>query len=176
MAFDFTNSSAVAKTTEALFGQPLVTNVYRGVLVEAMIAEALAGSWQWVSRDWAPHDFENPGGLRLEVKQSALLQSWATKPGIKWRPSFDIALRKKTWCEDATAWADGATRPEIYVFAFHPVTDRSVADHRDPMQWEFYPVRETNLRKTTRISLRQVQALTSSVRITDLDNLVAALM
>lgn len=176
MAFDFTKNSAVAKTTEALFGQPLVTNVYRGILVEAMIAEALQGSWTWVSRDWAPHDFENGEGVRLEVKQSAAVQSWGTKPGAIPRPSFDIARRKLMWCENEQGWTKEATRPEIYVFAYHSVLDRVIADHRDPMQWEFYAVGETDLPQTKRISLRQVQLRATATRIDILAEAVAKLM
>lgn len=175
MANQLTAQSAITLATETLFGKPLVTNVYRGILVEAMIAEALSGSWQWVSHDWAPHDFENANGARLEVKQSAALQSWLAKSGTTPKPSFDIALRKKVWCEDTMVWTDGATRPEIYVFAYQPVTDKTFADHRDPMQWEFYPVRETDLPMTRRISLRQVQALSASVCITALEDAVAKL-
>jgi len=144
---------ALALATDVLFGQPLVTNVYRGLLVEAIIAQALQPRWTWVSRDWSPHDFENADGVRLEVKQTAATQTWAAKPGAIPKPSFDIALRKRVWCEQQMAWAQGATRPEIYVFAYHSEIDRNIADHREPGQWLFYPVRENELPKTKRINL-----------------------
>ena len=59
-----------------IFAQPLVTNVYRSVLVEAMIAKALP-DWQWCSSDYASCDFRHPDGTRLEVKQSAVWQTWS---------------------------------------------------------------------------------------------------
>jgi len=172
----FQQHTIVNKATKALFGLPLVTNVYRGVLVEAMIAEALQPNWTWVSQDWAPHDFENDAGVRLEVKQSAAVQSWLAKPGGIPKPSFDIALRKRVWREETQSWKEGATRPEIYVFAYHGTLDREFADHRDPKQWEFYVVGETYLPQTKRISLRQVQLRATATRIDQLADAVATLL
>ncbi len=76
----------------AAVGKPLVTNVLRGLLVEAMVAIALEPVWTWVAGDYASWDFEGPRGLRLEVKQSAARQSWADENVIS-KCSFDIAPR-----------------------------------------------------------------------------------
>lgn len=57
----------IAKVCDAAFGKPLVTNVLRGQIVEAMVAIVLEPDWQWCGADYAPCDFERPDGWRLEV-------------------------------------------------------------------------------------------------------------
>ena len=124
-------SAIKMKVADAAFGRPLITNVLRGHVVEAIVACALEPDWTWCSQDYASWDFEHPGGLRLEVKQSAARQSWATsdKPSAC---SFDIAERKGRW--EGAVWIDEPGRAaHIYIFAHHPIAE-SEADHRDPEQ------------------------------------------
>jgi hypothetical protein len=151
----------VEKTCSAAFGKPLVVNYLRSMLVEAMIDVALAPDWEWVSGDWAGWDFQKDG-VKLEVKQSAALQTWTTKAPS--RGTFDIARRTGHWI--GNEWNKGLRRyGDIYIFARHPVSDRQGADHRNPHQWRFYVVSETSLvlanQKT--ITLSAVERLVSSV-------------
>ena len=66
-------------------------------LVEAMLAQVLESEWKWCSADWASHDFENAEGVKLEMKQSAALQSWHEDGFPPNRGRFDIAKRKVRW-------------------------------------------------------------------------------
>ena len=85
----------VAHAAKAAFGHARVTNVFRAILVEAIIDKALPVEWSWCSSDYASCDFRHEDGTRLEVKQSAALQSWQTaKPSA---PIFDIAPRTGYW-------------------------------------------------------------------------------
>lgn len=124
---------AVAKVTEATFGAPLVNNVLRGHLAEAIIALAIEPEWEWCSGDYSSWDFQSrETGLRLEVKQSAAKQSWVlhsdSKPSA---PRFDIAPRTGRWETDGSFVKDPGRAAQIYIFAYHPIADES-ADHRDP--------------------------------------------
>lgn len=126
---------------QAVFGRPLITNVHRAVLVEAMVSQALPRAWTWCSGDYAGWDFEHLDGTRLEVKQSAAKQTWETsKPSsICW----DIAARKGTY--EGSIWKPGIGRnAHIYVLAYNPVID-AMTDHRDPSQWRFLVVDESCL-------------------------------
>lgn len=130
------------RVSDAAFGRPLVTNVLRGLVAEAIVASALEPEWNWCSEDYASWDFERADGLKLEVKQSAARQSWATTgPPSKCR--FDIRARKGRW--EGQDWVPEPGRnADIYVFAHHPLADGS-ADHRDPAQWTFYVVEAKRL-------------------------------
>jgi hypothetical protein len=160
----------VAKATEAIFGGRLIMNVYRSVLVEAMVAEALP-DWTWCSADYAAHDFIHPTGLRLEVKQTALRQSWESTSTP--RPSWDIAARKGFW--EGSRWvATPGRNAEVYVLALHPVTDEQ-ADHRDPEQWQFHVIAASRLPETKRLSATAAAVLAPSVAVGGLAEAVGRL-
>lgn len=158
------------KVAEAAFGRPLITNVLRGHLVEAIVACALEPEWTWCSADYASWDFEHADGCRLEVKQSAARQSWATsdKPSSC---SFDIAERKGRW--NGATWIDEVGRAaHLYILAHHPISDSS-ADHRDAEQWQFYVLRTNALPSTRRLTLARARSLASPVSFTSLRKTVA---
>lgn len=159
----FSRDEIVAKSTDAAFGRPLVTNVHRSILVEAMVACALPG-WKWCSADYASYDFEN-GGVRLEVKQTALKQSWISLSQPK--PSWDIRPRTGIWVDGNTWIPMPGRNADIYVFGIHDVMDAS-ADHREPSQWKFFVLPTEVLPATQRLSLAKASALTGAVGITEL--------
>ena len=47
----------------------------RGVVAEYLVAQAL-GVAGGVREEWAPYDVDAPGGIRVEVKSAAYIQSW----------------------------------------------------------------------------------------------------
>lgn len=75
------------------------------------------------------------------------MQSWLPRDPdatVVANPRFDI--RPRVGWYDGAIWHDDPGRSgEIFVFAWHPVTDRALADHGDPEQWEFYVVLEGEL-------------------------------
>jgi len=150
----------IAKVSQVAFGKPLVTNVLRGHLAEAIIALALEPEWNWCSADYAGWDFERSDGIRLEVKQSAAMQSWSTgKPS---KAVFDVAARTGYW-ESGTEWIAKEGRPaHLYVFAHHGVYGNH-ADHRDPAQWEFYVVPTSALPDVKQISLSRIRLMSAGV-------------
>ena len=123
----------------------------RGLVSEAIVAAALEPEWEWCSADYSSWDFVRADRMRLEVKQSAVRQTWASDTAPPSRTSFDIAARKGRW-EDGVTWVEEPGRhAQLYVFAHHAVGDAS-ADHCDPAQWEFFVVPTSALPETKRIS------------------------
>ncbi len=161
-----TSAEVIQKANHAVFGKPLITNVFRGHIVEAMIALAVEPEWQWCSADYASWDFENRNGTRLEVKQSAYRQSWVTPVGAKITPGFDIKARTGRW-EGGHFVKDPGRAAHIYVFAYHGVTDET-SDHRNPAQWIFFVVPTIALPSTERLSLPQTQQLATLVLFSEL--------
>lgn len=161
-----TSQQVVSAATAAMFGKPLVTNVFRSMLVEAMIAEALQPSWVWCAADYASWDFQHATGVRLEVKQSAARQSWTTAAAGPSVGRFDIAHRTGGYVDDL--WVEGRRRfADIYVFAHHPIAGPE-ADHRDPSQWLFYVVAEPDLPQTRSIGLSGIRERSSPVNLSAL--------
>jgi hypothetical protein len=169
----FDVDDVVQKVTQATFGGPLVTNVLRGHLVEAIIAMALEPDWEWCSGDYASWDFQcRNTGTRLEVKQSAAKQSWVLNPYSKpSSPRFDIAARTGRWETDGVFVRERGRAAHVYIFAHHPLTDEG-ADHRDPMQWRFYVVAEKDLPTAKSIGLEPVKAISNQCVHSDLQSVV----
>ena len=165
------------------YGQPLIANVYRGDYVEGLILCALGQGWKQTF-EWGSWDLENAAGVRLEVKQSAALQSWYKQTGVKKSsPSFSITPKTGYYTDstDAAVWvplpAGERVRPaDIYVLAWHPGRDPEIADHHNPEQWQFFvvpadklPEKPPNV-KEQKISLTSVKGLATAVTY---DRLVA---
>lgn len=159
------------RVSTAVFGNKLITNVFRGHVAEAIVAAALEPEWSWCARDYASWDFERDDGVRLEVKQSAALQSWTKQPPKKISASFDIAPRKGYW--EGLNWIpDPGRRAHIYVLAFHSFTNET-ADHRDPAQWRFYVVRSADLPNARTISLGPLGRLSEPCSFAELGKRVS---
>ena len=111
--------SVVKKASAFAFGRPLVMNVLRSIIVEAIVSEALS-DWEWCAHDYASYDFRHGDGTRLEVKQSAARQTWSV--GRHSRASWDIRPRTGYW-NDGIEWvAQPGRNADIYVLAHHPIT------------------------------------------------------
>lgn len=158
------------RVAEAVFGKKLITNVFRGHVAEAIVAAALEPAWNWCSADYASCDFERADGVRLEVKQSAFLQSWSSEPPRKVTTNFDVAERKGYW-EGLTWVPESGRRAHIYVLAHHTVIDES-ADHRDPAQWTFYVVRSADLPPVKTISLGALRRISTPCGFAELSQRV----
>jgi hypothetical protein len=155
-----------ARLFEALVGKPMVSNAFRGTLVEAILAGELEPEWRWCADGWGSYDFEGPGALGLEVKQSAARQDWHDESSSPSKGRFDIAARTGRWA--GAEWiVEPGRAAAIYVFAWHPVFDPLVADHREPSQWQFHVVAASNLPLQNSLGLTGVQALAPAVGISD---------
>lgn len=153
----------VARLTRRLFGSPILQNNMRGEVVEEIVASALEPEWRHCSGDWGPCDLQHSeSGLRIQVKQSAGRQSWDAREVSRTNARFSIAEKTGRYEDDGTWIAERGRNAEIFVFAWHPLTDGS-ADHRDPRQWLFHVVLERDLPPQKSISLPAIRALAPAV-------------
>lgn len=136
---------------------------------------ALEPNWQLCAGDWAAFDLRHAAtGVRTQVKQSAARQSWHGDICPPCRPRFSIAEKTGRW-EGATWIAEPGRNADVFVFAWHPVTD-STADHRDPEQWLFFVVAEAALPAAKSLSLQTLERLTGTVSYSGLRRSVDALL
>ena len=129
---------------------------------------AFEAEWEHCSGDWGPCDFRHrTSGLRIQVKQSAALQSWNAGETARINPRFSIEEKTGRY-EDGTTWiAERSRNAELFIFAWHPKTGHD-ADHRDPDQWLFHVVAEAKLPPAKSISLASVSALAPPVSFSKL--------
>ncbi len=126
----------------------LVSNATRGRLAEFLVSKALGLSPNAVRQEWDAYDFKTTGGIKIEVKSAALIQSWrqrdfskiqfTTKPTLGW--DSDTNLQEKV----AKRHAD------VYVLAFLFHRDQATLDPMDLAQWEFFLLSRKFLDSRTR--------------------------
>lgn len=112
----------------------LLSNATRGVLAEYIVAKAL-GILDTKRVEWHKYDLDI-GGIGVEVKSAAYLQSWPQA-----RPSvieFDIGPTKGWDARTNTYAASAGRSADVYVFCVLNGTDRDHVDPLDVAQWEFY--------------------------------------
>jgi hypothetical protein len=138
-----------------LFGAKILSNLTRPIFVERMLRHLLVGDWKHVGGDWAGWDLERGDGARIEVKQSSALQTWHDETSSPTPGKFDVRQRDGYFV--GSVWVPTPCRPaDVYVFAWHGVADRAVADHRNASQWKFYVVPERLLPTQKSLSLSRV--------------------
>ena len=143
----------------------LLDNTERGVLAEFIVATALGIPTDGVREGWAVWDLTTPGGVRVEVKSAAYLQSWAQKELSK--ISFSTP-RTLAWDADGGGFAEVARRhAQVYVFVLLAYTDKATVNPVDLDQWAFYVLPTAVLDGRTRsqhsITLRTLEGLTAAV-------------
>ena len=109
----------------------LVSNTMRGVLAEFLVAKALGLDCGRL--EWEKCDLVTAEGLKIQVKSSAYLQSWAqTAPS---KIQF-VVSKRRAWDPD-TNKLDGepARHADVYVFALLAHQDKSSLDPLDLDQW-----------------------------------------
>jgi hypothetical protein len=167
-------AALIARLSRRLFGAPILQNNVRGEVVEEMVAMALEPEWEHCGGDWGPCDFRHGApGLRIQVKQSAARQSWDAGEVARTNPRFAIAEKTGRYEDDGTWISERSRNAEIFVFAWHPRTDAG-ADHRDPEQWLFYVLAESDLPPAKSIALADVRGRARGVPFPALADAVRA--
>lgn len=112
-------------------GSDVLSNAPRGVFAEFLVGLALRAV-DSPREAWASYDLETPGGIRVEVKSAAYVQSWDQDKLSEIR--FDI---RPTLDEE---WTKRGRHSDVYVFALLAEKDKEKINPLDVDQWEFYVV------------------------------------
>ncbi|WP_405395058.1 hypothetical protein [Microbispora hainanensis] len=141
----------------------LMSNRLRGVLAEYIVALAM-GAGDGVRTEWDAVGLRLPGGLDIEVKSAAYVQSWSQQRLS--RIEFNVAPAKG-WDARTNTVATVPHRPSrVYVFCLLHHTDKATVNPLDLDQWEFYVTPTTMLDAAlgtqARVSLARLQTITPS--------------
>lgn len=153
----------------------LVDNTTRGVLAEFIVARAVGAPTVGTRDPWATFDLETPEGVKIEVKSSSYLQSWAQDRLSD--INFDIAPSYAWDPEIGDYEGEPKRHADVYVFALLAHKDQSTIDPMDLEQWEFYVLPTAVLDKQfgsqKRITLGRLKALASLVHFDELKTTVS---
>ena len=113
----------------------LLNNTMRGVLAEYIVKQDL-GIKKSSRSDWDPYDLETDGGIKIEVKSGAYLQSWKQHELSK--ITFNIAPTKER-NENTNKYSKEPKRnSDFYVFCLLHKKDKETVDPLNLDQWTFY--------------------------------------
>ncbi|MDB4980187.1 MAG: hypothetical protein JWM82_939 [Myxococcales bacterium] len=113
----------------------LLGNALRGVVAEYLVARA-CGEVEGVREEWDAHDLVLDGRIRVEVKSSAYVQSWAQRR--RSTITFGIAPTLG-WSASTNASAtDKKRNSDVYVFALLAHQERQTIEPLDVGQWRFF--------------------------------------
>jgi hypothetical protein len=145
------------------FSGHLIENIHRGRVVEYIVARAIPGARNM--QPWHQFDVLLPDGTKVEVKQSAVAQTWREDKRSK--PVFGIRPAKGEFNYDVpgvSKFVDSpGRRADVYVFAHNPLFHGEGVNHWDEEQWQFYVIPASKLKpsaKTISLSvLKQLKAI-----------------
>jgi len=138
----------------------LLNNTLRGILAEFLVAKALGMDTSEPRVEWDSYDLLFNDRVRIEVKSSAYIQSWAQKADSVLR--FSIRPTR-AWCAEHGYSDELLRQSDMYIFCVFAERDRTQADPMTLDKWEFYPVLTSELNDLAKA--QQTAALSTLVRL-----------
>jgi hypothetical protein len=149
----------------------IMSNATRGRFAEFIVATATNIDLNQPRLEWGEYDLLTPGGIKLEIKSSAYIQSW-----------FQDKVSKITFSTRAARGWDYETNKlgievkrhaDVYVMCLLHHLDQATINPLDLSQWTFYVITTKELNDYKRsqhsITLRSLEKLTKPVAYQDLD-------
>lgn len=132
-------------------------NATRGLLAQFLVARAVRDT-RLNDDGWGNFDVLSREGIRIEVKCSGYLQSWAQR-----KPSAITfsGLMGRTWSAEAGYGAEPEVRADVFVFAVQTSQDRNTYDPLALDAWDFHVLPGSIIRDSgqQRMSLSTVRRL-----------------
>lgn len=145
----FDGGRVLDRMTREFFDRPVMDNALRGYWCEAMVAEALGPAARIVSHSWHPWDIQIgpdrasfPERVRIQVKNSARLQTWHENGSPPSRCVFHLPYRRLP-----ASFTHGAPQVpcepkgflcDLFALCLHSEVVPDRADQREPAQWSVY--------------------------------------
>jgi len=157
-------------------GSDLASNATRGLLAEFIVASALGIDPSIPREEWSAWDLTSPEGIKIEVKSSAYLQSWAQQKLSKIIFSIRPA---RAWDSSSGRMAQEPLRSaDVYVFCLLKHQDKETLNPLNLEQWEFHVLSTDELnnytRSNTSITLASIQKLTRAIPFAQLHEAVVS--
>ena len=170
------DGSVVAKLQEfwAWSVSDLLSNATRGRLAEFIVAKAVGLRPDAVRDEWSAFDIETPGGMKIEVKSAAYVQSWTQRTLS--RISFSIKASRHWDAETNVQAAEATRQADVYVFCLLHHMDKGTVDPLQLAQWSFYVLPVSRIgsyqRSASSITLKSLERLISPVTFGELEKAI----
>jgi hypothetical protein len=123
----------------------LIGNAMRGILAEYIVVSAV-DVVEGNRTEWDAYDIETPEGIKVEVKSSAYIQSWAQKK----LSAIQFGIRPtQRWDSKNNAYTpEVARQSDVYVFCLLNHKNQETIDPLNIGQWSFYVLATNKLNET----------------------------
>ncbi|WP_299576842.1 hypothetical protein [uncultured Sunxiuqinia sp.] len=112
----------------------ILSNATRGRFAEFIVGTAIGLNPENLRDEWDAYDLTTEGGIKIEVKSAAYIQSWSQK---RFSPiSFSIKA-SRSWEGDVQR-GQACRHADIYVFCHLKHKDQDTIDPLKMEQWDFY--------------------------------------
>ena len=113
----------------------LVDNTERGVFAEFLVHMAV-GATSKTRTNWDNYDILSPEGIRIEVKASGYIQSWAQEK----LSAISFSVRSTYgWDAETNQYLEECARQsDVYVFCLHKHVEQETINILDVNQWTFF--------------------------------------
>lgn len=148
----------------------LLSNSTRGVFAEFIVRQALNITTPDVRDEWDAFDLLTPEGIKVEVKSSAYIQSWAQKDYSK----IYFSIKPSRGWNNQTGKIDTEYKrqADVYVFCLLKHKEQETVNPLAMEQWEFYVVPTQTLNEVCKnvhqLSLTALQRLSPPIGYYDL--------
>lgn len=143
----------------------ILDNTTRGKFAEFIVGTAVKMDPKELSGGWDAFDIKTAGGIKIEVKSSAYIQSWNQKK----YSAISFSIKKTKYWDAADGVSDNKAKrhADLYVFCLLKTKSQETIDPLKLEQWEFYILPTYKLDNHTRsqisITLDSLQKLTEAV-------------
>ncbi len=148
----------------------LLSNATRGVLAEFIVGTAVGINRNTVRDEWAPVDLETEDGIKIEVKSSSYIQSWAQEK----LSNISFSIKPARAWDDKTGKHEEKPRrhADVYVFCLLSHKDQETINPLKLEQWDFFVLPTIKLDKhdigKKNITLNTLRKLSEPVSYQDL--------
>jgi hypothetical protein len=135
------------------------------VLAEFIVASAMNVSLFKPREEWNAYDVETEGGIKIEVKASAYLQTWHQNDYSQIRFGIKPSLY---WDSKTNHYESFRVRQsDVYVFCLFHHKDKSTANPLNLNQWTFYVLATKTLNQTCKerknLSISVLKKMTTEI-------------
>ena len=123
----------------------LIGNALRGIVAEYIVTSAV-GDHSGIRQEWGSYDVITTGGIKVEVKSSAYIQSWSQSKysGIQFsiRPTYGWKAATNEYSSEKIRQSD------VYVFCLLKHKDQATINPLNLDQWQFYVISTKKLNES----------------------------
>ena len=152
----------------------ILSNATRGRFAEFIVGTAIEFDVNALREEWDAYDLITKSGIKIEIKSSSYIQSWAQFNLSK--ISFSIKPAKHVEMENKNERGDAKRHADVYVFCLLKHKDQKTINPLKLEQWDFFVVPtyklDINFPSQNSISLNSLLKISEAITYDRLNEMI----